>query len=100
MKMPFNKQTSHTPPKPPSKDFLTSNHQPSTSVDNLNRPYEDETISLGATNNHVGVSGRLLHQASASTLRQLYHDTSDSVLIEDNGFAPEWCQATLSNFRD
>ena len=58
MKMPFNKQTSHTPPKPPSKDFLTSNHQPSTSEDNLNRPYEDETISRGATNNHVGVSRR------------------------------------------
>ena len=58
MKSPFNKQTSHPPPKPPSKDFLTTNHQPSTSEDNLNRPYEDETISRGATNNHVAVSGR------------------------------------------
>ena len=31
-----------------------------------------------------------LHQASASKLRQLFNDTCDSVLIENNGVAPEW----------
>ena len=31
-----------------------------------------------------------LHQASASTWRQLSNDASDSVLIENNGVAPEW----------
>ena len=31
-----------------------------------------------------------LHQASASTLRQLWDDASNSVLIENNGVAPEW----------
>ena len=31
-----------------------------------------------------------LHQASASTLGQLSNDASDSVLIENNGVAPEW----------
>ena len=31
-----------------------------------------------------------LHQVSASTLRQLWDDAGDSVLIESNGVAPEW----------
>ena len=32
----------------------------------------------------------LLHQASASTLRQLCDDASDSVLIATKGVTPEW----------
>ena len=31
-----------------------------------------------------------LHQASASTLRQLCDEASDSVLIENNGVVLEW----------
>ena len=31
-----------------------------------------------------------LHQASASTLRQLCDGISDTVLIENNGVTPEW----------
>ena len=31
-----------------------------------------------------------LHQASASTVRQLYNDASDTVLIENNRVTPEW----------
>ena len=37
-----------------------------------------------------------LHQASASTLRQLCDDASNSVLIENNGVTSEWgCNPTL-----
>ena len=36
-----------------------------------------------------------LHQASASTLRQLSDDASNSVLVEINGVASEWgCNPT------
>ena len=56
MKIPFNKATTNTPPKPPSKDFLATNHQPSNGDDSFNTPYEDETVNRGATNNHQGVS--------------------------------------------
>ena len=42
-----------------------------------------------------------LHQASVSTLRQLCDDASDSVLIENNGVAPEWgCYPFLSDSTD
>ena len=59
MKMPFNKSTASTPPKPPSKDFLVTNHQPVNGDDSLNRPYEDEEVARGAVNNHQGVSSIL-----------------------------------------
>ena len=36
-----------------------------------------------------------LHQASASTLRRLYHDASDSVLFEINGDAWKWVATTF-----
>ena len=40
-----------------------------------------------------------LHRASASMLRQLYDDASDTVLIENNGVAPNWgCNPFLSDF--
>ena len=40
-----------------------------------------------------------LHQASESTLQQLFHDTSNTVFIENDGVAPEWgCNLFLSNF--
>ena len=38
-----------------------------------------------------------LHQASASTLRQLCDDTSNSVLIENNGVALEWSYKPFSS---
>ena len=39
----------------------------------------------------IGPSVRArLHQASASMLRQRCDDACDSVLIENNGVAPEW----------
>ena len=39
-----------------------------------------------------------LHQASASTLRQLCDDTSDTVWIENNGVALEWgCSPFFNN---
>ena len=39
-----------------------------------------------------------LHQASASMLQQLCDDTSDTVVIENNGVAPEWdCNPFSSN---
>ena len=42
-----------------------------------------------------------LHQASASMLRQLSDDTCDSVLIENNGVAPEWgCNLFSSDSTD
>ena len=42
-----------------------------------------------------------LHQASASTLRQLRDDTCDSVLIENNRVAPEWsCNPFSSDSTD
>ena len=67
VKMPFKQNPSQTPPKPPSKDFLATNHQPvgpgaSSSEDNIHRPYEDETVSRGsggAVNNHNAVSKSL-----------------------------------------
>ena len=31
-----------------------------------------------------------LHQASASMLRQLCDDACNSILVENNGVAPEW----------
>ena len=38
------------------------------------------------------------NQASVSMLRQLCDDTSDTVLIENNGVAPEWgCKPYLSD---
>ena len=36
-----------------------------------------------------------LHQASASTLRQLCNDATGSVLIENNGVTPEWAATHL-----
>ena len=37
-----------------------------------------------------------LHQVSASTLRQRCDDASDTVLMENNGVAPEWgCNQSL-----
>ena len=38
-----------------------------------------------------------LHQVSESMLRQLCHDTSDTVFIENNGVASEygWCKRAL-----
>ena len=42
-----------------------------------------------------------LHQASASTLRQLSDDTCDSVLIENNGVTLEWgCNLFSSDSTD
>ena len=39
-----------------------------------------------------------LHQVSASMLQQLCDDTSHTVLIENNGVAPEWgCYQFLSD---
>ena len=35
-------------------------------------------------------SGARLHQVSESMLRQLCNDTSDTILIENNGVTPEW----------
>ena len=40
-----------------------------------------------------------LHQASASTLRQLSDDACNSVLIENNGVTPEWdCEPIFKRF--
>ena len=42
--------------------------------------------------------GAHFHQASASTLQQLCDDASNTVLIENNGVAPDWsCYPFLSN---
>ena len=42
-----------------------------------------------------------LHQASASTLRQLCNEACDSVLIENNRVAPEWgCNPFSSDSTD
>ena len=39
-----------------------------------------------------------LHRASASMLRQLSDDASDTVLIENDGVAPDWgCNPFLSD---
>ena len=38
----------------------------------------------------MGLIRARLHQTSVSTLRQLCNDTSDSLLIENNGVAQEW----------
>ena len=41
---------------------------------------------------------KVLHQASASTLRQLCDDASDSVLIENNGVTQNWsCNPILND---
>ena len=50
--------------------------------------------------NKWGLRARL-HQASASTLRQLCNDACNSVLIENNGVAPEWgCNLFSSDSTD
>ena len=42
-----------------------------------------------------------LHHASASMLRELSNDACDSVLIENNGVAPEWgCNLFSSDSTD
>ena len=38
-----------------------------------------------------------LQQASASTLRQLCNDASDTILIENNGVTPEWSCNSFSS---
>ena len=49
-----------------------------------------EVMSLSLSNQFKGTLRVGLHQASASMLRQLCDDASDTVLIENNGAAWEW----------
>ena len=39
--------------------------------------------------------GPVLHQTSASMLRQLYDDASDTAFIENNGVASKWVATSL-----
>ena len=48
------------------------------------------SVNFGPFGSHTSIVRAHLHQASAPTLRQLCDDACDSVLIENNGVAPEW----------
>ena len=63
---------------------------------------DGETTCTGSYSPHASIVFKLvrghLHQASASTLRQLWDDASDIVLIENKGVAPDWgCKPFSSN---
>ena len=62
---------------------------------------KDQHFSQRGQSKFVDEERARLHQASASTLRQLSDDACDFVLIENNGVAPEWgCNLFSSNSTD
>ena len=62
------------------------------------KQWEIQNCESIATTSSRHVISKPFREASASTLRQLWDDISNTVLIENNGVAPDWgCNPILSN---